>query len=177
MCNDQNRKAALNEPITHHNNMTYYRYDTHTAAAQERFDKKYIPTDSGCWQWQSPVDTDGYGQFTLNFEGKKYMLRAHRYSWIVANKQDWPSDKPVARHLCNNPSCVNPNHIVPGTAKENAADAIAAGTHYRGTNATKRAVITPLGEFESGSAAARAHGMRYTHLIHLLKTNKDYRYI
>lgn len=156
--------------------MTYYRYDQHTQSAQERFDKKYIKTDMGCWQWQSPVDADGYGSFTLNFDGKKYALRAHRYSWIMSNKQDWPTDKPVARHVCNNPSCVNPEHIMPGTVKENAADAIAAGTHYRGTNARKRAVKTPIGEFESGAAAARALGIRHPHLIQLLKTHNDYCY-
>jgi hypothetical protein len=47
--------------------------------------------------------------------------------WILANKQDWPEDKPVARHTCNNPACVNPDHIIPGTQYENVHDMIAAG--------------------------------------------------
>lgn len=153
--------------------MTYYIYNQYTQQAQERFNSKIEKQEFGCWEWLPPKDLDGYGQFTLNFEGKKYVLRAHRFSWVIANKKDWPIDKPVARHICNNPSCVNPEHIVPGTAKENAQDAIKAGTHYNGTNSRKRPVITPLGRFESGADAARALKIRHPALIALLKQNKS----
>jgi hypothetical protein len=158
--------------------MTYYKYDTHSESARKRFESKYSPAANGCWNWTQYRDSDGYGQFTLNVPGKKYQLRAHRFSWVIANQSDWPSDKPVARHLCNNPSCVNPEHIEPGTAKENALDAIAAGTHFNGTNSRKRPVSTPIGNFESGAAAARALGIRHPHLIQLLKQpNSGYTYL
>jgi hypothetical protein len=157
--------------------MTYYFYNQHTQQAQDRFNSKFEKVKSGCWEWLPSKDADGYGQFTLNFEGKKYVLRAHRYSWVLANKKDWPTDKPVARHTCNNPGCVNPKHILPGTVKENASDAIKAGTHYNGTNARKRPVITPIGNFESGAAASRALGIRHPALIKLLKQkDSGYRY-
>jgi hypothetical protein len=148
--------------------MTYYRYDQHVQNAATRFDSKIDKTAS-CWNWLPPKDADGYGQFTLNFLGRKHVLRAHRLSWVFANKQDWPVNKPVARHLCNNPGCVNPDHIVPGTAKENAADAVKNGTQYNGTNSRKRSVNTPIGTFESGAEAARTLGIRHPHLIALLK--------
>ena len=108
--------------------MTYYKYDDFLINAQRRFDKHYDKTDS-CWNYKHRLNQDGYGHIGITVEGKDHTLRAHRYSWIMANKQDWPADKPVARHSCNNPACVNPEHIIPGTQKENIDDAIRAGTH------------------------------------------------
>jgi len=136
--------------------MTYYKYDQHTQAAQARFDTKYDIQPNGCWLWNMYRDADGYGQFTINANKKKYMLRAHRFSWLIANQCDWPSDRPVARHTCNNPGCVNPAHIIPGSVKENTEDAIRNGTHYNGTNSKKRACSTPIGNFDSLAAAGRA---------------------
>lgn len=154
--------------------MTYYKYDSHTQAAEQRFAKKYDITPT-CWAWTGYRDADGYGQFTLNFLGKKYMLRAHRYSWIIANKQDWPADMPVARHLCNNPSCVNPAHVIPGTYHENTMDSIHAGTYV---NATKKRVSVPIGVFDSCRAAAAALGIRTPHLTKLLQAKTPgYAYI
>ena len=89
-----------------------------------RFHTKYEKQQSGCWNWTAGKDRNGYGKYSL---GVGKMIFAHRFSWLIANQQDWPNDKPVARHLCNNSSCVNPEHIVPGTHKENAADCYAAG--------------------------------------------------
>ena len=110
--------------------MTYYKYDQYTINAQNRFNKHHEKTDT-CWNYKHRLSRDGYGHLSISIYGKEYTLRAHRYSWIIANKQDWPVDKPVARHTCNNPSCVNPEHILPGTQKENVEDAIKAGTHHR----------------------------------------------
>jgi len=149
--------------------MTYYKYDNNTIKAIERFNSKFEKKDSGCWEWIAFRDADGYGQFTLNVPGKKHMLRAHRFSWIIANKQDWPTDKPVARHLCNNPCCVNSEHITPGTVSENTIDSINAGTFVKNYGARKP-VMTPLGEFESGQKAARALGISHQTLIEWMKT-------
>lgn len=157
--------------------MTYYKYDNNLINAKDRFDKKYEKKDSGCWEWTQSCDVDGYGSFCINVEKKKRSLRAHRYSWIIANKQDWPLNMPVARHLCNNPSCVNPEHIVPGTIKENVEDAIMAGTHYNGANAKKRPVRTPNGDFESGVIASKSLGIRHPELIKRLKIDPDYSYL
>lgn len=93
---------------------------------QDRFNKK-IDRTTACWNYTAGKDADGYGVFSVTIGNKYYSCRAHRISWILHNQQDWPDNKPVARHTCNNPSCVNPDHIIPGTQKENAADCYAAG--------------------------------------------------
>ena len=110
--------------------MTYYKYDDYLINAQRRFEKHYDKTDS-CWNYKHRLNQDGYGHLSISVEGKEHTLRAHRYSWIIANKQDWPVDKPVARHMCHNPACVNPEHILPGTQQENVDDAIKIGNHYK----------------------------------------------
>ena len=110
----------------------------------DRFHTKYnIDQQSQCWHWNSGKDIDGYGRYSVKIEGKFRNLGAHRFSWTLANKSDWPVDKPLARHLCNNPSCVNPDHIVPGTYKENAADCYAAGRQSKNWSNITRTVTCP----------------------------------
>ena len=65
-----------------------------------------------------------------------------------------PSDKHVACHTCDNPSCVNPEHLFWGTVQENALDAsikgrsnIPKGEHLeKARNATKRYMSSSSGK-------------------------------
>jgi hypothetical protein len=71
----------------------------------ERFTKKYLVSDTGCWVWQASVDRDGYGNFSI----KRKWVSAHRYSYTT-HIGPIPDDL-VIDHLCKNPSCVNPEHL------------------------------------------------------------------
>jgi hypothetical protein len=71
-----------------------------------------------CWTWRGRLNQYGYGRFTRN-NGASVM--AHRFSWEIVNG-DMPQNA-WALHRCDNPSCVRPSHIFPGTALENAEDA------------------------------------------------------
>ncbi len=55
----------------------------------------------------------GYGQFTYN--GKSCYDHRIAYRKI-------PEDKPFICHRCDNPPCCNPNHLFPGTMKDNFDD-------------------------------------------------------
>jgi len=70
-----------------------------------------------CWLWQAYTDRDGYGRFSL--QGRKE--RAHR----VAVRLDGcdPSGQ-VVRHSCDNPSCVNPDHLQVGSQHDNMRDMV-----------------------------------------------------
>ena len=69
----------------------------------------YVVSESGCWVWARSLDKEGYGRWA----GKS----AHRFFY---EKFVGPiPDGLEIDHLCNNPSCVNPEHLEPVTHQEN----------------------------------------------------------
>jgi hypothetical protein len=70
----------------------------------------------------------GYGVFALR---KKHLVRAHRWSWEIANKQRVPEGRWVL-HRCDNPPCVRPDHLFLGDPKANIADMLAKGRGLTG---------------------------------------------
>ena len=85
---------------------------------------------SGCWVWQRTRCTGGYGQISSKLFGRvsRNQIRhisAHRASWL-GFKGDIPGRLWVL-HRCDNPPCVNPEHLFLGTALDNTHDAIAKG--------------------------------------------------
>lgn len=95
-------------------------------------------TRSGCREWKSYVDVDGYGSFQFRHEGKKYKLRAHRAAYILAGNHLPPAA--VLRHSCDNPACVNIEHLLLGTHADNVMDRVVRGRGACGAERTPRPV-------------------------------------
>lgn len=87
----------------------------------ESFDTRWVEDANGCHIWQRSKTRHGYG--TMTTEG--YGWVAHRVAWTI-KRGPIPKGMKVL-HKCDNPSCVNPEHLFLGTSKDNTADMMAKG--------------------------------------------------
>lgn len=101
----------------------------------ERFHKKYVVEQNGCWIWQSGsrgrAETRQYGRHWAN--GKS--INAHRFSYLIHIGQI--PDGIYVCHKCDNPLCVNPNHLFLGTHQDNMKDMTQKNRAYKGRGEEK----------------------------------------
>ena len=87
----------------------------HGFTLRERF-WHYVQKTSGCWYWVGYKDPQGYGR--LHIDGRPEL--AHRLSWKI-HDGDIPQNKHIL-HECDNPACVNPDHLYIGNQLSNMQD-------------------------------------------------------
>jgi len=80
--------------------------------------------NNGCLEWTKCYNTDGYPRTTWNGHSNG---KVHRIVYELYNKQD-PTGL-VVRHTCDNPKCINPNHLLLGTPTDNMRDRDSKGRH------------------------------------------------
>lgn len=77
-----------------------------------------VQKGEGCWEWQGRKK-GAYGSYRVRRGGKWVSIPTHRISfWLHTGTQ---SDVCVC-HSCDNPPCVNPDHLWRGTHSQNAQD-------------------------------------------------------
>lgn len=79
-----------------------------------------------CWEWKGEMSNKGYGR--VWYMGDRFS--AHRFSYM-AFVGEIPSGKLIL-HQCDNPKCVNPNHLHPGTYRDNINEAVARNRACKG---------------------------------------------
>jgi hypothetical protein len=84
-------------------------------------DKIKFAAKDDCWEWQAGKRPNGYGQFRVEHRN----LLPHRVSWQAFNGPI--PDGMCVLHKCDNPGCVNPNHLFLGTHQDNTRDMMRKG--------------------------------------------------
>ena len=85
---------------------------------------------SGCWLWEGSFRGQlGYGQVSVGMSGARVQIGAHRLSFFSKSGQ-WPY---VVRHICDNPPCVNPGHLLGGVQQDNMNDCALRGRAAKGS--------------------------------------------
>lgn len=96
----------------------------------DRFwNKVQINEPDECWEWKGSKVKDGYGSFRIDIDSI-HVVGAHRVSWFLC-KGIIPDGLCVCHH-CDNPGCVNPDHLFLGTRQDNENDKISKNRHARG---------------------------------------------
>ncbi len=85
---------------------------------------------SGCWEWNGSK-RKGYGRIMVGSrtDGSRKVVMAHRLSYELTFGEI-PDGMEVC-HKCDNPCCVNPNHLFVGTRQDNIDD-----REHKGRNVT-----------------------------------------
>lgn len=138
------------------------------------FNRCYL-SETGCWEWNSHK-RNGYGLFYTDSKTQS----AHRVSYELFH-----GPIPAGLHIlhsCDNPGCVNPDHLRAGTAKENMADREARGRRdVRGEQVgTSKLTEEQVRQIKFSTVApkdvAAQYGIRETH-VWRIRTGRSWAHI
>jgi hypothetical protein len=124
-----------------------------------------INSNTGCWEWigyrtKAYDDKWIYPYGVMRFQGK--IRKAHRVSACAFLGFDINSTLLVC-HTCDNPCCVNPNHLFIGTHKHNNDDMRRKGRGNYGAKLTEAEVTDIRQRFEHGESVAALANAFHVH--------------
>lgn len=96
----------------------------------KRLMSKSRRTESGCLEWTGWRNYEGYGQTSYKSHGEP----THRLMYMAV-KGPIPEGM-IVRHTCDNPPCMEPDHLLLGTEAENTADSLERGRHGKASKTT-----------------------------------------
>ena len=122
--------------------------------------------ENECWEWQGHRDEKGYGRLGLAGRSRG----AHR---LMYETYKGPIPKGLlVRHVCDNPPCVNPSHLLVGTKRDNAVDMAQRGRQHvqRLTADDVKAIREHFREFNPTFAElGKVFGVREAHVRNIVR--------
>ena len=98
------------------------KHQTYEQTLERLQNRTTVDPETGCWHYTGANAGDGYGH--LSYLGK--LVYAHRLSAAFFLGFDLGSVLWVL-HRCDEPDCINPEHLFIGTPKDNVRDAVSKG--------------------------------------------------
>ncbi|HHQ8913236.1 TPA: HNH endonuclease [Bacillus cereus] len=163
-----------------HYNKFYLYGDPHYNGRIHR--RKHIEFDvkgNGCFECTShTLNSGGYAEYWFN--RKKYVMTRYIYQECFG---DIP-DELMVRHKCDNPKCINPEHLELGTSQDNVDDMVNRGRQAKGetsgtsilSNSDVKQIKYMLSRKYSCAEISRMYGVSRT-CINSIKLNKTWRHI
>jgi hypothetical protein len=140
--------------------------ETNLDELRDRLLRRIVINNNGCWEWQGAINNHGYGVIkvtNLSGNGEIRTFYVHRMSYLC-HKGNLCSDKLVC-HKCDNPICINPDHLFLGTNKDNMDDmqnknrkVVNSDVHY-GNNYAGKMVLANGVVYKSYTEAGKALGI------------------
>lgn len=145
---------------------------------RKRFES-HVKPGADCWLWMGTLDHKGYGVMKIRFDGVPKMMKAHRIAFMLHNGLNPAPEvykEQFVLHSCDNPPCVNPDHLRLGTAQDNMIDKFKRG---RGT--TQKLSFQDIREIQAAKpigrrtrygeliGVARKYGVTSSHVLKLWK--------
>lgn len=136
---------------------------------------KWNVAHNGCWICTSHPQKRGYPRVVIN--GKTRKIHRVLYEKYIAPIPE----KACLLHSCDNPFCINPYHLRPGTHAENSKDMVSRRRQNKGeglwsSKLTEEQVKEILKSSEPLSALAKSYGVSKTQ-ISLIKQRKRWKHI
>lgn len=113
---------------------------------------------NGCIEWRGGFLSDGYGQ--VHWNHKKHRVHRLAYELLVGPIPEGH----VVRHQCDNPKCINPEHLITGTVADNNEDCRrrnrnAKGERHHNSKLTNKQVLEIFNSTDSNIKLAKKYGV------------------
>jgi len=136
--------------------------------------KVQVNNITGCHSWTGYLDPNGYGRFAWSiYKGGNEMEVSSRAAYRLFNGEI-PNGMFIC-HKCDNPTCVNPDHLFLGTQDDNMRD-MAVKFRSR-TKLSGQDILDIRNSDESSRGLARKYGFRSHKSIYNIKNRLSFDHV